>query len=455
MLLGGGARITKPWRVHSPLFSLSHLLCINPKVSSSLNGECDDFLPWLEKKAGAKISSVLSIGKSAYGRSLFASEIIRTGDSILRVPYDVQIARDNLLPEIRALLSDEVGITAKLAIVILVEQIKGQDSEWAPYISRLPHFREMHSPIFWSEDELDMIRLSSAYQETVIQKAKVEKEYMAMMNALKQFPEIFKSVTIEDFKHAYSLVASRAWESTKGLSLIPFADFLNHDGMSNSIVLSDEDKKLSEVIADRNYAPGEEVLISYGKYPNATLLLDFGFTFPHNIHDKVEIQMDIPHHDILREMKLKLLQQYHIRNIKDTNGFNLSENSFTIKEVRSARGKGKGLPQSLRAFARVLCCTSSQELCDLAIEASQSDGRLARQPLKDRRREIQAHKMLLSHISQLIEKHDAAIKSLDPTNCLSTCKGLVHRMQMARDLLGGELRVLQSVAAWLKNYCAS
>ncbi|GLT88933.1 hypothetical protein SLE2022_069400 [Rubroshorea leprosula] len=455
MLLGGGARITQPWRVHSPLFSLSHRLCINPKVSSSLNGECDDFSPWLEKKAGAKISSVLSIGKSAYGRSLFASEIIRTGDSILRVPYDVQIAQDNLLPEIRALLSDEVGITAKLAIFILVEQIKGQDSEWAPYISRLPQFSEMHSPIFWSEDELDMIRLSSLYQETVIQKAKVEKEYMAMKNALKQFPEIFKSFTIEDFKHAYSLVASRAWESTKGLSLIPFADFLNHDGMSNSIVLSDEDKKLSEVFADRNYAPGEEVLISYGKFPNATLLLDFGFTFPHNIHDKVEIQMDIPHHDILCEMKLKLLQQYRVRNIKDTNGFNLSENSFTIKEVRSARGKGKGLPQSLRAFSRVLCCTSSQELCDLAIEASQSDGRLARQPLKDRRREIQAHKMLLSQISQLIEKHDAAIKSLDPTNCLSTCKRLVHRMQMARDLLGGELRVLQSAAAWLKNYCAS
>ncbi|GKU91808.1 hypothetical protein SLEP1_g5623 [Rubroshorea leprosula] len=220
MLLGGGARITQPWRVHSPLFSLSHHLCINPKVSSPLNGECDDFLPWLEKKAGAKISSVLSIGKSAYGRSLFASKIIRTGDSILRVPYDVQIAQDNLLPEIGALLSDEVGITAKLAIVILVEQIKGQDSEWAPYISRLPQFSEMHSPIFWSEAELDMICLSSVYQETVIQKAKVEKEYMAMKNALKQFPEIFKSFTIEDFKHAYSLVASRAWESTKGLSLI-------------------------------------------------------------------------------------------------------------------------------------------------------------------------------------------------------------------------------------------
>jgi hypothetical protein len=36
-----------------------------------LDEYCDDFLPWLEQKAGAKISSVLSIGKSAHGRFFF------------------------------------------------------------------------------------------------------------------------------------------------------------------------------------------------------------------------------------------------------------------------------------------------------------------------------------------------------------------------------------------------
>ncbi|KAM1053723.1 hypothetical protein ACFX2I_001135 [Malus domestica] len=96
-------------------------------------------------------------------------------------------------------------------------------------------------------------------------------------------------------------VTSRAWGSMKGYSLIPFADFLNHDGTSESIVLSDDDKHFSEVIADCNYAPGEQVLIRYGKFSNATLLLDFGFTLSYNIHNQVQIQGDIPHHDVLHE----------------------------------------------------------------------------------------------------------------------------------------------------------
>ncbi|KAB2597149.1 histone-lysine N-methyltransferase setd3 [Pyrus ussuriensis x Pyrus communis] len=51
--------------------------------------EFDDFLPWLERKAGADISSALSIGKSAYGTSLFASKSIRAGDCVLKVPYSL------------------------------------------------------------------------------------------------------------------------------------------------------------------------------------------------------------------------------------------------------------------------------------------------------------------------------------------------------------------------------
>ncbi|XWS07867.1 hypothetical protein CRYUN_Cryun41cG0029500 [Craigia yunnanensis] len=421
---------------------------------NSLDEECDEFLPWLERKAGIKISPVLSIGKSAHGRSLFASEIIRTGDCILKVPYSVQIGPDNLLPKINALLSDKTGTVAKLAIILLVEQKMGQDSEWAPYISCFPQHGEIHSTIFWNEYELDMIRQSSVYRETVNQKAKIEKDFAAIVPALEQFPEFFESITLKDFMRAYFLVTSRAWESTKGLSLIPFTDFMNHDGVSDSIVLFDEDKMWSEVIADRNYAPGEEVLISYGKFPNATLLLDFGFALPHNIHDQVEIHLNIPHHDMLREMKLELLQQHPTPTIKDAIGFNCSEDTFIIKEVRSPRGKGKGLPQSLRAFARVLCSTSPQELSDLAREAAQIDGRLARHPLKDSRREFQAHQMLLSHITQLMQKYDVAIKTLAPVNFLSMCNTFALRRQMAQGLLTGELRVLKSASIWLKNYCA-
>ncbi|KAF2295905.1 hypothetical protein GH714_035039 [Hevea brasiliensis] len=311
------AGTTQPWWSLGQLFftisrrlsaRLNFSLLSEAKVLNHLNDECEDFLPW----------------------SLFASKDILTGDCILRVPYSVQIASDNLLPKVSALLDDQLG-SVKVAIVLLVEQKLG-----------------------WLNLEL----------------GEAQREYLG-----------------------------------NAFIIIPFADFLNHDGVSEAIVLNDEDKLVSEVIADRNYAAHEEVLIRYGKFSNATLLLDFGFTLPYNIHDQVKIQIDIPHHDFLREMKLEILQKHDLPTIEDDNGFKSSWDSFIIKEVKSAEGKGKGLPQSLRAFARVLCCTSHQ-----------------------------------------------VVGAADSPN---TCKRFALQRQMALDLLTGELRILKSASAWLKNYCAS
>ncbi|XP_034703706.1 ribulose-1,5 bisphosphate carboxylase/oxygenase large subunit N-methyltransferase, chloroplastic [Vitis riparia] len=456
MLLG--ARFIDRCCLHRPIVCLSRRFKFSspakPQDSHCVEKDCDDFLPWLEQKAGVEISSVLSIGKSTYGRSLFASKSIQTGDCILKVPYNVQISPDNVPSKINSLLGDEVGNIAKLAIVILVEWKMGQDSEWAPYINRLPQPGEMHSTVFWSEGELKMIQQSSVYQETINQKAQIQKDFLAIKPVLHHFSEnLFKDISLKEFMHACALVGSWAWGSTKGLSLIPFADFVNHDGFSESVLLGDEDKQLSEVIADRNYAPGEQVLIRYGKFPNATLLLDFGFTLPYNIYDQVQIQVNIPHHDLLRTLKLELLHRHCPPKIGDVNSFSSMGNLFTIKEVKSTRGKGRGIPQSLRAFARIFCCTSHQELSDLAVEAAQNDGRLARRPLKSWNREIQAHQVLLSWITQLINEYNTSIKSLPPASPLY--KTFALRKQMARDLLTGELRVLKSAGAWLENYCAT
>ncbi|XP_054785677.1 uncharacterized protein LOC129292160 isoform X4 [Prosopis cineraria] len=366
---------------HSSFFHLNLSSSIQPQVSGVLDDDCEGFLPWLEWKAGSGISSSLSIGKSSYGRSLFASRIIHPGECILQVPYAVQISVDNLLPEIRSLISNEVGNISKLAAVILVEQKLGRDSEWDPYISCLPQQGQLHNTI-------------------------------------------------------------------------PFADFLNHDGVSEAIVMSDDDKQYSEVIADRGYAPGEQVLIRYGKFSNTTLMLDFGFTLPYNNYDEVQIQLEIPKHDSLHDMKMELLRRYFVRSPKDVKGLSNSVNSFIVKEVIPTSAKGKGLPQSLRAFARVLSCTFPQELNDLAMEAAQTDGRLARRPLCNINKEIEAHLILSSLFTKLIAERSEAIMSLEFSNASISTKVDVRRT-MARDLLVGELRILKSASAWLDNYCFS
>ncbi|GAU12115.1 hypothetical protein TSUD_00810 [Trifolium subterraneum] len=366
MSFWGGHRVAtlRRWTLHT-VFNFSSL----PNVSSH-SPLLHNFLPWLENKASSTISSSLSIANSSYGNSLFASNSIQTGDCILQ-----QLTPDNLPPQIRSLISEDVGNIAKLATVLLIHKNLGQDSEWYPYISCLPPQAQMHNTIFWNESELEMIRQSSVYQESIYQKSQIEKDFMAIRHVFESIGQSSGDFTCKDFMHACAQVGSRAWGSTKGLSL---------------------------VIADRDYVPGEQVLIRYGKFSNATLMLDFGFTIPYNIYDQVQIQCDIPKQDPLWDMKLELLQQYFVPPTKEAKGLKYSVNSFTIKEVKSARGKGKGVPQSLRALARVLSCTTLQELNYLVMEAAQTDGRLARRPLQDMNKEIQAHKILSSLFIELM-----------------------------------------------------
>ncbi|CAI0411568.1 unnamed protein product [Linum tenue] len=173
------------------------------------------------------------------------------------------------------------------------------------------------------------------------------------------------------------------------------------------------------------------------------------------VGSQVEIQMSVPDGDILHQMKMEIFQRHELPTICDANDVKSSSwNCFTIREVKSAKGKGKGIPQSIRAFARVLSCTRPEDLSDLAVEAAQNDGRLARRPFKDNSREIRAHTILLSHINRLIDQCHASIKSLLPRSFVVSASGRhSFRRQMAMDLHTGELRVLKSASAWLENYC--
>lgn len=357
----------------------------------------------------------------------------------------MQLSPENIRPDFSKLINDEVGSVARVAVVILYEKNLGQNSEWEPYISRLPLSDDMHSSIFWSNEELEMIRPSCLYEETFKQKKLIERDFLGVKLVFDEFPDLFQCATLENFTYAYQLVKSRAWESHKGVSLIPFADFLNHNNTSGTYLYGNEHKQHSEVTADVDYAVGDEVLIRYGKFSNATLLLDYGFTLSNNTWDFFQVDLNIPQDDKLYTQKSDILHDLRSPSMREDNEFTSSWNSFKIKQ-------GKVIPISLRAFARILVCNSERELDDLREEASQSDGRLARNPLKNKEKEIAAHQLLHSEISQLIDKHNEHIKLLIPTTPYLFGKSVVRR-QLAQDLLQGELRVMKSARDWLESYC--
>ncbi|XP_024535646.1 fructose-bisphosphate aldolase-lysine N-methyltransferase, chloroplastic [Selaginella moellendorffii] len=421
----------------------------NSSSSSETKEQCE-FSSWLKRRGEHDPNTGLSIGLSPHGRGLFASRPIHTGECMLHVSHDLMITPEKLPEEVTKLLSKDVSAWAKLALFLLAHQKKKETSAWAPYISCLPPFGSMHSTIFWTQDELVYLKVSPVYRETVQRKDVVRMEFAAAENALLLCPHIFGSrVSALEFKHAYATVCSRAWgiETIKSLALVPFVDFFNHDANCRAMLSYDEDRHCAEVVSDRDYATGDQVVISYGQLSNATLALDFGFALPFNPHDQAGIWLSLSEKDPLRDSKLKLLHSHNMQTCVTREGVDTAGSSFSLQEVKSKAGRGKGIPQTLRAFARVVCATTSEELDEMAKFAADTDGRLARRPSIDKTKEHKAMTLLQTVIDNRIQKHEQAASAIRDSAVLQK-----PRKEIAKAIVGGELRVLRSASAWLKQH---
>ncbi|KAG6391336.1 hypothetical protein SASPL_149090 [Salvia splendens] len=111
---------------------------------------------------------------------------------------------------------------------------------------------------------------------------------------------------------------------------------------SEAYILSDEGKTTLVVIAGCGFALGDVVLIRYGKFSNATLILDFGFAVSCNCYDQVHVELNVPQHDALYTQKLDILGRDRTPRIKD-------DNEFAYYDKWDMR-----ISQSLRAFARMI-----------------------------------------------------------------------------------------------------
>ncbi|KAL8536874.1 hypothetical protein ACS0TY_012159 [Phlomoides rotata] len=251
--------------------------------------------------------------------------------------------------------------------------------------------------------------------------------------------------------YAHGLIRSRAWKSDDGVpSLIPFLDFINHDSASEACVWSDSKEQHFEVTVDHDYAAGDEIRIRYGKHSNAMLLQNFGFTDFNNSRDFVAVYVKLHPEDKLYARKSDILQGQR-RTAEEDNELVSRWNLFKINQVEE---DGEGIPVLLRAFARIRVCDSERELDELC-KAAVIDGRVGRDRLKNRVKEVAAHVFLYYEISRLIQRYDDHINNLQvPTTQLcGRASSLLRRRLAAEDLLQGELRILKSARDWLGNYC--
>ena len=93
---------------------------------------------------------------------------------------------------------------------------------------------------------------------------------------------------------------------------------VNHytgDDKTQADFFFDPDLKCFQVIALRSYVPGEQVWTTYGRKSNYEWINDYGFIFPNNPFQKMNLQLpDVPRSDPFFEEKIDILVK---RNLTD------------------------------------------------------------------------------------------------------------------------------------------
>ncbi|GJP54374.1 hypothetical protein CLOM_g13471, partial [Closterium sp. NIES-68] len=420
-------------------------------------------------------------GERGGGRGLFATQPIEKGHVFLTVHRDQMITGDSLPPPLSSLLPPSLSVWARIALFLLLRPSpsppptsatshRHHHNHWQPYIASLPAFKSVDSTVWWQEHERAML-LPSLYNDTRDRTALIQSEFGLIETALADHPHLhafLPNLTFEQFCHAYSLVCSRAWgiESLGNLALVPYADMINHNPGTHTLLCYDEEQQVVEITADRDYEPGEQVLVSYGDLSNGVLALDFGFTVADNPHDSVEMCVLIsssttPHNAPLNEAKRCLLVEAQLLPSDTASGA-----SFVLKRIQTPASDGRGLPFALRALARILTASSEEQLQFLRDEGRHHSGTVARRPIRAQGGggggergeegggevagvegwEGRAMGLLLSLMEERIEH------MMDARQVIKQMAYEVDtsRLGMALQIIDSQLAVLRSVAAWLR-----
>ncbi|ETP50491.1 hypothetical protein F442_04198 [Phytophthora nicotianae P10297] len=277
-------------------------------------------LEWLKAHGG--VDSLLDIrylGKLE-GHGVFAKQELTSGQVTLRVPFKLTMntesaAKSDLAPVLEKypqIPDDEV-----LALHLMHERSKSNDSFFAPFIASLPTTFDL--PVFWSDSELNELKGTNVLLLTQLMKKQLQRDFENIHQAVAEdFPEIFASLptlTLDDYTWAMSVIWSRAFGVTREAKYIrvlcPAMDMFNHDvSLRNPLddfVSFDEKTQMLTHHVPKEVVAGLALQISYGQYSNAKLLYSYGFVAKENPRRAVDFWMKIPPNDPYLKLKQTVL----------------------------------------------------------------------------------------------------------------------------------------------------
>jgi hypothetical protein len=294
-----------------------------------------------------------------------ATQNLRQGERLLFVPSRLLISAESewgCVETGKIIKEAALPEWPTLAIFLISEASREKSSPWYPYFVTLP--KAPSSILQWTENEVNVWLTASPVREKALECIRDVTETYRDLRAtvFSKHPELFPSqvYNLEAFKWAFGILFSRLVRlpSLDKLSLVPWADMLNHNPQVDAFLDFDQSNgKSVAFVTDRAYQSGEQVFISYGKRSSGELLLAYGFIpSEFNPHDSVELEMGLDSDDPSYDAKLTALKEQGLS----------SPERFPVRK--------DGFPAQLLAYARLIASQSSDpaQLSQIARAATEA-----------------------------------------------------------------------------------
>ncbi|XP_052768808.1 actin-histidine N-methyltransferase-like [Mya arenaria] len=276
------------------------------------------FIEWLQSK---KVdTSCVEIGKfEGLGFGLKATKDLKEGEKFLTLPRDLMMtpksAQDSCLgPFIEEDKILQVMPSVVLALHLLCER-RTDGSPWKPYLDILPD--TYSTPLYFTPEEIKTLKASPAQSDCMSQYRNIARQYayfykLFQSESVQQSLPLKNVFTYDDYRWAVSTVMTRQNQiptsdgSKMTFALIPLWDMCNH---CNGLITTDFnlEQNCSECYSLRKYMKGDQIFIFYGARSNAELLVNNGFVYLENEHDRMAVKLGISKTDPLFEKKSELL----------------------------------------------------------------------------------------------------------------------------------------------------
>ncbi|GMH33548.1 hypothetical protein BSKO_01382 [Bryopsis sp. KO-2023] len=271
-------------------------------ASQSQANEGSDFGPeladWISSNGGS-VGNVEVVKELFGGWGLKATQECKKGTVLIDVPKKCQVTYDKSAdPKLLALIEQvpEELWGGRLALKLIGERAKGDESFFVPYLKSLP-VGVPGLPMFYQGPilrELQYPPLIEQVKKRCRWLVDFGTKQLAPLKGTEQDPFGGVSVSVDGLGWGLGVVSSRAFR-TRGpkepAAMLPLIDMCNHSFEPNCEIVGS--KEGTAMVAKIDIKAGESFFLNYGNLPNDFLLLDYGFVVPVNPYDTVQLRFDL------------------------------------------------------------------------------------------------------------------------------------------------------------------